>query len=143
MNKICKECNVEKPVTEFYRDKLSAGGYRNNCKECKNKKTMKWRSENREHYNATARKHHKKHYQKFRLQRYDLVPEQHQQMLQEQKEVCAICGEPPKGKRPLAVDHCHSTGKVRGLLCYGCNRLIVALDNHPLYTKTMEYLKKG
>ena len=39
----------------------------------------------------------------------------------DQQGMCAICGDRPIGQRPLAVDHCHKTGKVRGLLCHRCN----------------------
>lgn len=41
-------------------------------------------------------------------------------LLEEQQGLCAICNEPPK-RRKLALDHDHDTGKIRGLLCYGCN----------------------
>jgi len=40
--------------------------------------------------------------------------------LKAQGGVCAICGKPP-GKTRLALDHCHRTGRVRGLLCWSCN----------------------
>jgi len=56
----------------------------------------------------------------------DLTPAQHAEMLNNQHGVCAICGKIQKGKRPLVVDHDHETGKVRGLLCYGCNRIMAA-----------------
>ena len=48
-------------------------------------------------------------------------------MFHEQNGCCASCGEPPKGTGrtgTLQVDHCHSTGKVRALLCHGCNTAI-------------------
>ena len=51
--------------------------------------------------------------------RYGISPEQYQLMLKRQGGVCAICGQPPAGV--LHVDHCHTTGKVRGLLCMTCN----------------------
>ena len=43
-------------------------------------------------------------------------------MLEEQKGVCAICGE--VGAKSLHVDHCHTTGRIRGLLCFRCNNAI-------------------
>lgn len=64
--------------------------------------------------------------------------------------VCAICGKPEtridnRTKQPsrLAVDHCHSTGKVRGLLCSACNKGIGHLKDDPaLLRKSAEYLER-
>lgn len=60
--------------------------------------------------------------------KYGVTPEQYKAMHDEQGGVCAICHEPetrlhPKTNAPqaLAVDHCHETNKVRGLLCWRCN----------------------
>lgn len=56
---------------------------------------------------------------------YGITPEDYDLMLRAQGGVCAICGEAEAsdatGKR-LAVDHCHATGRVRGLLCANCNQ---------------------
>jgi hypothetical protein len=45
-------------------------------------------------------------------------------MLAAQGGVCAICGAPPEDPRGyrMHIDHCHDTGRVRGILCGGCNR---------------------
>ena len=56
------------------------------------------------------------------LRDYDL-------MLARQRGVCAVCGEQPA--RRLCVDHCHVTGKVRGLLCSPCNLAIGQLKDSP------------
>jgi hypothetical protein len=42
-------------------------------------------------------------------------------MMIAQRGLCAICGGLGKGNKPLAVDHCHNSLKVRGLLCIQCN----------------------
>jgi hypothetical protein len=57
------------------------------------------------------------------LTKYGITPEQYDQMLLDQGGGCAICGseEEGRGKEFLHVDHDHKTGKVRGLLCFGCN----------------------
>lgn len=45
-----------------------------------------------------------------------------------------------KRSRDIAVDHCHSTGKVRGLLCISCNTRLNALEDHDWLSKAMDYL---
>lgn len=71
--------------------------------------------------------------------------EQYNAMLIEQKGVCAICGKSeevsPKGV--LSIDHDHTTGKVRGLLCDTCNRggLGHFYDNVSLLRNAIKYLK--
>jgi hypothetical protein len=62
---------------------------------------------------------------------------------------CAICDQPETGKdrygnvRPLAVDHCHDSGKVRGLLCYACNSMLgQAKDRVEVLAAGIEYLTK-
>lgn len=49
--------------------------------------------------------------------------EEYDRMLAAQGGGCAICHNPPKNRR-LHVDHDHKTGKVRGLLCFRCNRAL-------------------
>lgn len=57
--------------------------------------------------------------------KYGITVEDYEQMLEEQQGVCAICRCAPSGRfRRLSVDHDHKTGKVRGLLCDPCNRIL-------------------
>lgn len=57
---------------------------------------------------------------------YGLAPGQYKEMLEAQDGRCAMCRRIPRSKR-LAVDHDHFTGKVRGLLCGGCNHTILGM----------------
>jgi hypothetical protein len=67
-----------------------------------------------------------------RLRKYSLTPEQHAGMLDQQQGVCAICKTAPSGAKNFPmVDHCHTTGKVRGLLCANCNRGIGKFKDSP------------
>ena len=82
---------------------------------------------------------------KIRLKKYyGLTVEQYNRMFDEQQGCCAICGEhQSKLKKALAVDHCHTTGKIRGLLCSKCNLLIgYANDSLDILLEAMNYLKK-
>lgn len=72
------------------------------------------------------------------------------QMLISQNNVCASCEKPEIAKssysnniKGLAVDHCHKTGQVRGLLCNRCNVAIgLMYDDIKLLEKAIAYLKK-
>lgn len=55
---------------------------------------------------------------------------------------CEICKQPEKAGRRLAVDHCHVTKKVRGLLCIRCNTSLGVLDSYPDFVKNaQQYLE--
>lgn len=64
-------------------------------------------------------------------------------MLDDQGGVCAICSKEDAAGKRLAVDHCHETGKVRGLLCLKCNTVLGKMnDEVNLLKKAIAYLEK-
>jgi len=81
------------------------------------------------------------------LHPYNITLEEYQKLFTEQNKVCKICGgnrnTTPFKYLPLAVDHCHKTGKNRGLLCRKCNLMIgMADDNQDILQKGINYLKQ-
>ncbi|AXH72004.1 MAG: recombination endonuclease VII [Podoviridae sp. ctbj_2] len=89
-----------------------------------------------------ARKESLKDYQ---LQKkFGITLAKYAEMHKEQNGVCLICSQPERTpNRNLAVDHCHTTGKVRGLLCGHCNKGIGHFyDRIDLLNKSIEYLEK-
>jgi len=80
---------------------------------------------------------------------YGITLDEYDPMLEQQKGVCAICGEKETNLDTrtgrifeLAVDHCHETGKVRGLLCTKCNTGLGAFkDSVELLNKAINYLQ--
>jgi len=78
------------------------------------------------------------------LKQYGLTLEQYQKMETDQNGLCAICGKPPtKGRKRLSVDHNHTTGKVRQLLCGRCNTAIGMTDESvEILHKIIDYLKR-
>lgn len=77
---------------------------------------------------------------------YGLTLEEYELILASQGGVCAICGTDKIrgfGKR-LAIDHCHDTGKVRGILCGNCNRGVGHFANDPaLLEAAAVYLRRN
>jgi hypothetical protein len=73
--------------------------------------------------------------------KYGISATEYAALLESQEGACAICRRPERavdprtGKpRQLAVDHCHATGRIRGLLCYNCNVAIGLLHEDPWTT---------
>jgi hypothetical protein len=88
------------------------------------------------------RKKTKYPYQRWRhlKRRYGITKEDYTNMLIQQNNGCAICGEVDHDK-PLHVDHDHNTRKVRGLLCVRCNTMLgKARDNITILNKAINYL---
>jgi hypothetical protein len=72
--------------------------------------------------------------------KYGWTVERYNEVLEEQDYRCKICGKYPN-KTALAVDHCHETGKVRGLLCTKCNTgLGLFCDSPELLIKAFRYI---
>lgn len=99
---------------------------------------------------AAVKRYRKKHPDKNRRERrgaqlkhyYGITQENYDRMLTKQGGVCASCGDPPD-KRCLDVDHCHITGRVRGLLCRSCNGgLGLFRDSITRLQQAIEYLKQ-
>lgn len=82
---------------------------------------------------------------KYLKKKYGISLKQYKRMLKQQGYKCAICGKHQKDEsRNFAVDHCHKTKIVRGILCNYCNsRLLKYLGDDLIRAKgLMEYLKK-
>jgi hypothetical protein len=72
--------------------------------------------------------------------KYGLTPQRHDEILEAQAGVCFLCREKP-GDLPLHVDHDHTTGAVRSLLCVRCNNAIGLFQEAPhLFKAAADYL---
>ncbi len=102
-------------------------------------------------YGASHREERRAYIKKFRLKRdYGITIEQFNEMLASQHGKCAICEvimDPParatRDSVAVTVDHCHQSGKVRGLLCYSCNLgLGIFKDRVERLEAAVKYLRK-
>lgn len=134
--KRCSMCGETKSLREFSLSRKATetqnAVYRSECKPCCSARASKWFRDN--HSRAIDSQRRRKI-----VQAYGITWEQYEALLQSQGGVCAICrnGEPIAHGRTgkqfrLSVDHCHSTGRVRGLLCQKCNRALGLLGDDPV-----------
>ena len=124
----CTECGEFKPAHQYSleKDKRAFGGIamRSKCRPCN--ETIKYKS--------------------FIKRTYGITYEDYEKMLDNQKGCCAICKSRISSARTsrLYVDHCHSTMKVRGLLCSSCNHgLGLFKDSPSLMKRAINYLESG
>ena len=151
----CTDCNKLKPPRDFYKVGGKGGERpRGECKACCLAKNQDWR--NRHHARVRAREEEyrvqNKHLKMSHslMHKYGIILDDYVQMAEEQDYRCAVCrvkGEwqPGKGKKAdrLVVDHCHKTGKVRGLLCNPCNHALGQLkDDVHNVVRAANYLLK-
>ena len=116
--KVCRGCEIEKPLTEFSW-RTDQNRHRARCRACDrvNKIAYRKRHPRRPRHVADY-----EHAAKIKA-RYGLAKEEYDRMLAAQNGVCAICLKAcPRGR--LSVDHDHTTGVVRGLLCRRCNSML-------------------
>ena len=156
--KVCATCKIEKDITEFSKDRTEKDGYTYSCKVCRNKRYNEWASKNKDKVrerNARKAQNRQAYYQSERgvessrrahLKRmYNMTLEEYNVILESQNGVCEICKQPESYGRAsfLAVDHCHNSETIRGLLCNNCNRAIGLLkDDIEVLENAVKYLKK-
>lgn len=111
--RVCLDCKKNKPLDEFKKRKVR---YRSHtCNRCAMLRRM-----------------------------YGINDADYDTLFEAQGGKCAICGSADSGRKgqPLFVDHDHSTGKVRGLLCWPCNRGLGFLgDDAEGVRKALVYLE--
>lgn len=165
MSKECRRCRKQKEMSHFSRSPTTKNcdGLRSWCKECETRDTTirngkhrklradyskRYRTENpstTKKYGEEWRKNHRGYKRSYLLSRYGLTEEAFNLMLLSQGGVCAACGSDKWGgvwNKPN-IDHCHKTGKVRGVLCGRCNRVLgLVRDDTKLLKSLINYLLK-
>lgn len=150
----CTGCGEVKPLTDYYAHPRHADGYQRRCKACvirlTNEARTRRRAEGREKprvrddaqraYEAEWRAANRdKALTAQRKSKYGITDIEFRTLLAEQGGRCRIClGEMTSPH----VDHCHTSGRVRGLLCGPCNRAIGLLKDDPdAAQRAAEYLR--
>jgi hypothetical protein len=131
--KLCRKCGLVKPHSEFYpKPNRHTDPFESRCKAC----ASDW---SRRH-NAQERIKLRKQEQRFR-DRYGITVAEYQERLAAQKGACAVCKR--RSASTLHVDHNHSTGAVRDLLCLRCNALLGHCAEDPaILQAAIDYLER-
>lgn len=112
----CTKCNIVKPLTEYYKNTT---GYRRECKHCVKEKQL--------------------------LYKYNVDYKWYEKKLKEQGGLCDICKKPLDSNHfdKLSIDHNHTTGELRGLLCNRCNTALGLLkEDIPTINNLITYINK-
>lgn len=130
-----------------------------NNREWREKHQLELKNKKKAYYDAHKKeisRQHKEYYDKrkteFREKRvsylFGIDADTYNGMVERQKNLCAICGKPESTTRNgitkrLAIDHNHTTGKIRELLCHNCNTAIgKAKEDITILEKMIAYLRK-
>lgn len=139
MSQICISCNKEKPFSAFSKKKAAKTGYSSKCKDCHNLyiRTV-WYPKNQQKQIKSSEKWRKKNHVKKLAYRYNTSEKEILDMLTKQDGKCAIC---KKKTNVPHLDHCHSSGILRGWLCRECNLgLGLFQDNKQVLKNAIKYL---
>ena len=135
--KTCNKCQEVKPFDAFDRRNGGRNGYRAECKTCRAAKVREW---------------HQAHPDKVKnnnlKSNYGITIDDYKLLLETHNNLCAICKLAPtatyKSSASLNVDHDHTTGRIRGLLCNKCNSGIGFFQESPeLLGRAVIYLTQG
>jgi hypothetical protein len=135
MNRVLKNCPVCKTLDH---PKAEAKGHL--CKPCASGRSTKWGKENPERFFFNQIK-----------AKYGISKEDYLNLVERQDNKCAICGNAETASnhwkenqtRRLAIDHCHKTGLIRGLLCYRCNTTLGKVEDNPELLRNMAAYLEG
>lgn len=144
LTKVCSECQQEKNIDDFWlhptKRKDGTQRHRSKCKQCEIKSKLN------KYHNEGGKEQQAKRSFKNLMNKYGITPEIYEQERKNQDFKCALCGkhESTQHHNRLYVDHCHSTGLYRGLLCNTCNCGLGSFnDNIELMKKAIEYVENN
>lgn len=155
--KECSCCKIIKINSDFAKSSRNSNGLQSRCKACCKTLKLEYRSKAEvklqeklyaKEYNQRPerREKAKKHARWYSLQRhYNMSLDQYNDMFLAQSGCCSICKKhQSEFSQTLAVDHCHQTNAIRGLLCGPCNKALgLFKDNIKNLDNAKAYLKKS
>lgn len=127
--KKCHRCQQVLSIDEFAKNRAKKDGLQERCNSCR-----------KTHYKQNGKPGHKHN---WLMKKYNVSLDWYNETVIKQKNLCLICNQEQSGGKGLAVDHCHKTGKVRGLLCDKCNTSIGLMrESVDILKSAIKYLEE-
>jgi hypothetical protein len=143
--RICRICKLVKNPDEYPRDRGRKDGRGTLCLDCAAANTRNYNRSLTPEERADLKRrksaefqNNRETYRDYQLRKnFGITLKQYRKMLEAQDRLCAICKQPSTLVKlgrvvELSVDHCHSTGKLRKLLCNGCNHGLGHFHDSPV-----------
>lgn len=141
--KYCSKCQTEKTLDFFFKDKSRKDGYALICKVCR-LAHLKIKRETDAEFHKKCKERSAAYRKRFPEQtrnsirnatlklKYGITSLQYNEMFSAQGNCCKVCKRTEsKGYGTFHVDHCHTTGKIRGILCQPCNVTLGKMEESP------------
>jgi hypothetical protein len=150
----CSKCKIEKNISDFYKRNSRISGVFSECKLCNNKRSKEYKKKNLEKVSVKFKEYYLKNIDKIKeynrsekrknvefKNRYGITLDQRNKLFENQGGKCLTCLT-TKAKK-FCVDHCHKSGKIRGILCDNCNKAIGLIkDKKETAYRIFNYLMK-
>jgi len=146
-HKICRVCELLKPLEDFYKESRTVDGYQARCKACQRSSAQISYAENKPRVLERQKSKYDplKRRERALIEGYGISQDHYDLMFELQVGKCEICfsTDPKHTSGRFVVDHCHDSDQVRGLLCGECNFMIgKARDDISLLENAIEYLRR-
>lgn len=153
-SRVCSDCLLSKPESDYHKQSNRKDGLRPYCKACGTIRSREWCEKNLERYRERQHRYSRENKDRllekqrqyrrecrekafttnknWRLRKdYGITKRDYDSMLVGQRGRCAVCQELPTESNYLVVDHNHSTGAVRAILCKKCNCALGMFQDEP------------
>lgn len=134
MGKQCTKCKEVKDLDSFGNRSASKDGKRYQCKQCDSKRHKERYANDIEYRERIMERTRKRDIEK----QFNISVEEYNEYMTDAE--CSIC----ESKERLVLDHCHNSGKIRGVLCHNCNVGIGNLRDSPqIVARALYYLQEN
>ena len=143
----CTKCKEFKLASNFAKDCKKVNGLTSHCRSCRNEYRKTHYYKNLIHEQNRVKEYRKNNVEKVKASNrntklkkaYGITQEEFLEMSSKQDNKCACCGQETK----LVVDHCHTTKRIRELLCGNCNTALGLLNENLNIVQNLEtYIRK-